>query len=134
VTVALSIVPMRATCPGFTLDDQYAQNSAVFVGRVIAQRVVGIAPDRRETETTFELETLWKGEEHSTLQVRTCGWRDGNEAVTCSEGITFVVGSRYVVFANGAPLRTSGCRPTSPVDQAALTLRWLSEETHKKIS
>ena len=51
---------------------------------------------------------------------------DGGETMTCSEGFTFVVGSRYVIFAGGAPLETSQCRPTSLVDQAEGTLQWLS--------
>jgi hypothetical protein len=134
--IAVSIAPARATCPGpLTLEEQFARNRSVFLGRAIGQQIVprtGSRQGTRATETTFEVEELWKGPSNATLRLQTCGWNDGSEALTCSEDFIFVVGSRYVVFAAGDPLKTSGCQPTALVDRAKETLQWLSGKPHKK--
>jgi hypothetical protein len=134
--IAISVAPARATCPGpLTLEDQFAGSRTVFVGRAIAQQIVPRTdwpPRDRATETTFEVEEVWKGQTDTTLRLQTCGWNDGSEALTCSEDVIFVVGSRYVVFAAGDPLQTSGCQPTALVDRAGETLQWLSGKPHKR--
>jgi hypothetical protein len=133
--IGVLVVPTLATCPGpLTLEDQFARSQTVFVGRAIAQQVVptGLRSGTRVTETTFMVEELWKGRANVTLRVQTCGWKDGSEALTCSEDVIFVVGSRYVVFAAGDPLQTSGCQPTALVDRAGETLQWLSGKPHKR--
>jgi hypothetical protein len=86
----------------------------------------------RATETTFEVETLWKGEPGKTIRIRTCGWVVGDTAVTCGESFKFTVGSRYVVFADGGTLQTDTCHHTALVDRAAQTLQWLSRKPRKK--
>lgn len=133
--IGVSVVPTRAMCPGpLTLEDQFARSQTVFVGRAIAQQIVptGSRSGTRATETTFQVEEIWKGQSNAkTLRVQTCGWNDGSEAMTCSEGFTFVVGSRYVVFAGGDPLETSQCQPTGLVDRARGTLQWLSGKPRK---
>jgi hypothetical protein len=135
--IGVSVFPTYADCPGpFTLEDQFARNQTVFVGRATAQRIVPVASSSGtyETETTFEAEELWKGEVNATFRVQTCGWIDGNVSAGCSEGLTFVVGSRYVIFAAGDPLRTGRCQPTALVDRAGRTLQFLSDKPRKKLA
>jgi hypothetical protein len=95
--IGVSVVPTRAMCPGpLPLEVQFAGSQTVFVGRAIAQRIVptGSSAGTRATETTFEVEELWKGQANAmTLRVQTCGWNDGSFAVTCSEGLGFVPAS-----------------------------------------
>jgi len=126
---------IRAECAGpLILEDSFAYNGTVFVGRAIAQEIVsrtGARDGTWATETTFEVEELWKGQTNTTLRVQNCGWHDGNEAMTCSEDFTFVVGFRYVVFAAGDPLQTNSCGPTALVDRAAKTLQWLFDKPRK---
>ena len=45
----------------------------------------------------------------------TCGGTVGEESVTCGETFHFVMGSRYVVFAEGQPLVTDTCSGPFPV-------------------
>jgi hypothetical protein len=135
--IGVSVVPTHAMCPGpLTLEAQFAGSQAVFLGRAIAQQIVptraGSGAETRATETTFEVEELWKGQATArTLRVQTCGWHDDSQSVTCSEGFRFVVGSRYVVFAIADPLETSGCEPTASVERAEATLQWLSGKPRK---
>ena len=119
-----------------SLDEQFAMSQAVFVGRAIGQEIVSnqSRPGSRETQTTFEVEEIWKGTADSARRVRTCGWTDGTLMTTCSEGFTFIVGSRYVVFATGDPLETSQCFATALVDRAEKTLLWLSEKPRKRLA
>src|SRR5262249_40294895 len=88
----------------------------------------------RETQTTFEVEEIWKGTADSARRVRTCGWTDGTIEMLCSECSTFMVGSRYVVFASGDPLETSQCLATALVDRAHKTLQWLSGKPRKRLA
>jgi hypothetical protein len=132
--IGVSVVPTRADCPFVTLEDQFARSQAVFIGRAIAQQIVPInaRSGTRATETTFAIEQLWKGRVNpKTLRVRTCSWNDGNNAVTCGESLTIVVGSRYIVFAIGDPLETSQCQPTALAERAEKTLQWLSGKPRK---
>ena len=128
--IGIMVVPTSASCPGpMTLDDQFASSQAVFVGRALAQQIVlsNSGFRGRAAETTFEVQELWKGQaDAKTLRVLTCGWIDGRETVTCGGGVTFVVGSRYVVFATGDPLWSTECQQaTSLMDRAKDTLQWL---------
>jgi hypothetical protein len=132
VTLAFS-TSVRAECPFYSLDAAFMSSTVVFVGRATNQEVVAATPPPldRVTETTFEVEDEWKGTSNRTVRIQTCGWTLGNEAVTCSEGVRFVVGERYVVFAVGQPLETSACVPTARVDRAERTLQWLADKPHK---
>src|SRR6476620_5716928 len=102
---------VRAECPYYALETAFMTSNAVFVGRATNQQVVVAThpPPDRVTETTFEVEDEWKGNSNRTVRIQTCGWTLGNETVTCSEDVRFVVGERYVAFAVGEPLETSGC-------------------------
>ena len=132
--IQASAVPTSALCPGpVTFEQQFARSQAVFVGRAIAQQIVPNATGYRNrvTETTFEVEELWKGQANTkTLRVQSRPWNDGNEAVS-TEGPTFVIGSRYVVFASGEPLWATGCDPAELVDRAKDILMWLSGKPRK---
>jgi hypothetical protein len=132
--IALPVARARAECPTLSLADDFKRSAAVFVGRAIAQSVVPTPHDARDraTATTFEVEALWKGEPSKTIRIRTCGWTVGDDTMTCGESFTFVVGSRYVVFADGGALETNACHHTAPVNQAAQTLEWLSHKPRKK--
>jgi hypothetical protein len=119
-----------------TLDDHFSRSSIVFVGRAISQQIVPIRSPSgsRATETTFEVEELWKGQADAIPRVRTCGWTEGDVALTCFEGFSFVVGSRYVVFAAGDPFETSGCGPTGLKDRSERTLQWLADKPSKRLA
>ena len=114
-------VPTGAQCPRTTFDQAFASSTVVFSGRATAQEIVPAAHQpsplppgsttMRETETTFQVDNIWKGELATTLRVRTCGWNDGVEAVSCSETKPFHVGERYIVFASGTPLTANSCVP-----------------------
>jgi hypothetical protein len=117
-----------------TLEEQFARSQAVFVGRAIAQRIVPITSrdGERATETTFEVEELWKGEAKSkTLRVLICTWNDGFRAVTCEGPLIFTIGARYVVFASGDPLWATGCDPADLVYRAQETMHFLSGKPRK---
>lgn len=133
VTLAFS-TSVRAECPFYTLEAALMSSTVVFIGRATNQQVVAAprGPADRVTETTFEVEEEWKGTSKKTLRIQTCGWTVGNETLTCTEGVRFVVGEKYVVFAVGEPLETSGCVPTAHVDRAARTLQWLADKPHRK--
>ena len=132
--IAHSGLRARAECPTLSLDDEFKRSAAVFVGRAIAQSVVPTPHDvqDRATATTFEVETLWKGEPGKTIRIRTCGWTVGDETMTCAESFKFIVGSRYVVFAEGGALETSTCNHTALMGRAAQTLSWLSHKPRKR--
>jgi hypothetical protein len=130
--MAHSLTPVHAECLALTLDQEFKRSTAIFVGRAIAQSPVTTAANLTATETTFEVESLWKGQTKTPLRIRTCGGTVGDKEFTCAEGIRFLVGSRYIVFAEGAPLETSACSGTELLSQAEQTLQWLSHKPHKK--
>ena len=127
LTVVFS-VPLRASCPATTLESQFSNSAAIFVGRAIAQQVVSStgSANERVTETTFEVGDRWKGAAEKTVRVHTCGWTVGNDTVTCSGDVRFAIGEQYVVFAVGQPLMTSACLPNARMDRAERVLQWLS--------
>ena len=132
--IARLTMPVHALCAAVTLDEDFKRSTAVFVGRAVAQRVMATPTQSwpRTTETTLEVETLWKGAPEKTVQIRTCGGIVGKEAITCGEGFRFVVGSRYVVFADGQPLTTDACHHTALGERAQQTLQWLSKKPRRK--
>ena len=132
--IARSAVPAKALCAIVSIDSEFKESSAVFVGRAIAQSVATTPTARwpRATETTFEPEDVWKGDSEGTVRIRTCGGAVGGQAVVCPEAFRFVVGSRYVVFAEGQPLVTDICHRTALMDSAKETLQWLSNKPRKK--
>lgn len=106
----------------------------MIVGRAVAQSLA-TTPTRtwpRATETTFEVEQVWKGAVDKSLRIRTCGGTVARDFMICGEAFLFVVGSRYVVFAEGQPLVTSACHHTELVSNAEETLRWLSSKSLKR--
>jgi hypothetical protein len=132
VTLA-SPIPARAECATLQIADEFDRSTAIFVGRAVSQ-AIALSPAwswPRATETTFEIETLWKGEHRRTLRVQTCGGVVGGEAITCSEAFRFHVGAKYIVFADGTPLTTNTCHHTALVDEtvARETLQWLSKKS-----
>jgi hypothetical protein len=143
-TVSFSGVPVAADCPILPLENLFAQSSAVFVGRAVSQRVVaddsGHAHNGLISETTLEVEEIWKGQagQSGTLPVRVCGYYDpatGN-TVTCGTGNRFVVGSRYVVFAYGDPLRASPeCdQHFGTVENMKDILQWLADKPSTRLA
>src|SRR6185295_12948034 len=117
------------------LEEYFFHEPTIFVGEAVAQRIVpwpGRRAGTRATETTFDVEELWKGQPTATLRILNCGWGDGDQTVTCSSDFIFAVGSRYVVFASGDPPVTGACSPTALVDRAGETLKWLPDKPHKK--
>jgi hypothetical protein len=129
-------VSVAAECPTIPIEALFANSAAVFVGRAVSQRVVTRAesaesPRGRITETTFEVEDLWKGPRSTkTLAVQTCGFHDlvTDEMIICGNGNHFDVGSRYLVFAFGDPLTASTeCdQHITLLEKAATSLKWLS--------
>jgi hypothetical protein len=132
--IARSVLPAHAECATLAIDEEFKRSTAVFVGRAIAQSVATMPTLSwpRATETTFEVEEVWKGKSDKTIRVRTCGGTVGEESITCGEAFHFVIGSRYVVFAEGQPLVTDTCHHTALAARAAKTLQWLSKEPRKK--
>jgi hypothetical protein len=129
LAVGRLVAPLRGECPTLALKDEFKRSDTVFVGRAVAQSIVPTPPSSmvRATETTFEIERIWKGEPTKTVRVLTCGGTVGDESVTCSESLTFALGARYVVFADGRPLTTDSCHHTALVERADATLQWLAE-------
>lgn len=132
VLTCVAGVRMSASCVVDARDPfehHFATSSTVFLGKAVRQQVVSTnaGPVDRSTVTTFEVETTWKGDaSRSTLTITTCGGPVGDVTVDCNEGgYDFAVGRRYVVFANGNPLTTNGCVPTTDADKASTLLQWL---------
>jgi hypothetical protein len=127
-------MPTYAECAALTLDEDFMQSTAVMVGRAVAQSLATTPTLTwpRATETTFQVEQVWKGAIDKSLQIRTCGGTVGREGMICGEAFQFVVGSRYVVFAEGQPLVTSACHHTDLVSSAKETLKWLSSKPLKR--
>ena len=141
VVVAQCAATLRAECPTLSLDDQFKQSTAVFIGRAVAQSVIETGPSFRSrvTDTTFEVEHLWKGDGRKAVTVRVCGGVLGDTDLSCGESVRFSVGWRYVVFAEGEPLQTNTCHHTAPIDEAnasdeaKATLRWLATKPSKQV-
>lgn len=134
IAIARSVTPTAATCAILSIDDEFKGSRAVFVGRAIAQSVGTAAPASwsRVTETTFEVEDVWKGGSGKIVRIRTCGGTVGKQSVVCPEAFHFIVGLRYVVFAEGQQLITDICHRTARVDRAKETLEWLSNKPLQK--
>ena len=132
---SVSFEPLSASCAGgiqtddLSLAKSLTESTAVFIGRAISQRLVKL--QGAYTDTTFEVEEIWKGPQNAqTLVVRTCGYRDprtGQKQI-CGGGVYFFeIGSRYVVFVRGEPPRVH-CDPVELIDGALAphVLAWLS--------
>jgi hypothetical protein len=134
--ITMTSTSVGASCPTLTIDKNFAISTAVFVGRATDQKSTA-AQNPGEwaiaTETTFEVEDVWKGPRERTIRVKTCGGTVNGESVTCSESFRFMVGSKYLVFALGDPLQGNDCAPTAQVDLAGRTLQWLSDKPHTKL-
>lgn len=79
--------------PDFTR--AYQQSQAIFMGEVL--EIASAAPEYPyDVRVTFQVEADWKGDVGATVAVLT----PDNEG-TC--GFPFVVGTRYLVYALGAP-------------------------------
>ena len=125
--IASAIASVRAECATLSLDQEFRHSTAVFVGRAAAQSVLTEGGPWR-TETTFDVERLWKGKPDADkrLRVRTCG-------VGCPESARFVVGTQYAVFAEGDPLTTNTCHHTGWVEQAKKTIDWLRRKESRNL-
>jgi hypothetical protein len=136
--MGVSFAPLSASCPnGIQTDDvslamSLTRSTAVFIGRPVSQRLVKLPRvEVTYTDTTFEVEDIWKGpQDAQTLVVRTCGYHDPRtgEEQLCGGGVYFFdIGSRYVVFVRGEPLRVD-CDPVELIDgrPASRVLAWLS--------
>jgi hypothetical protein len=134
LAIARSPMPTHAACAALTLSEDFKRSTSVMVGRAVAQSLATTPTLTwpRATETTFEVEQVWKGTVDKSLQIRTCGGTVGREELICGEAFLFVVGSRYAVFAEGQPLVTSACHHTELVSNAEETLRWLSSKPLKR--
>jgi hypothetical protein len=88
----------------------------VFVGRIvsleISSKVIG-GETIENMIATFDLERRWKGPSVRRLRVQTCG----TQALVCTCGFNFQLGERYVVFAEGKPLKTSSCNRNAILPQ-----------------
>jgi hypothetical protein len=133
IVILTSPGQVRAECATLQIADEFDRSTAVFVGRAVSQAIAASPAWSwpRATETTFEIETLWKGELRKTSRVQTCGGVVGAEGITCGEAFRFQVGARYVVFADGTPLTTNTCHHTAFVDETVgrETLQWLSKKS-----
>lgn len=111
------------------VEQEFAESTAVFVGRVIATEVRTGRESEASTVATFAVERAWKGVSASTVEVATCG--GGNEI--CTVAVEFRVGERYLVFAGGEPLFTSKCGRTGTAkhDLWEQTWEWLSQRPRR---
>jgi hypothetical protein len=134
VGIAGAIASVRAECATLSLDKELNQSLAVFVGRAATQSVLAdVTPV--QTETTFEVERVWKGKPDADkrLRVRTCGGTVGDLSYSCGESFKFASGTRYVVFAGGDPLMTNTCYHTAWIEEAKETLQWLSNKESRRV-
>jgi hypothetical protein len=123
LVAAPSRLEARSCIFGLSNDHHLEISSAVFLGQVVAQRVVGDGRGDTEVETTFVVESQFKGEPVQRAVVRTCGG-DGR---VCPNSFVFDLGRWYVVFAWGSPLRTTNCSLTSTREAGSEVLAWLRE-------
>jgi hypothetical protein len=134
--IGVSVAPLAASCPGGIQTDEkslavhFARSDAVFTGRAVSQRIVTPATaGSKFTETTFEVEELWKGRPAAkTLTVLSCGYFDvrTQQHTLCGGGSDrFLIGSPYVLFVRGNPLEVD-CEPVEPITSASHVLAWLS--------
>lgn len=99
-----------------SLADEYHHSSAVFVGRIVSLEISSKVIDGDTIENmiaTFDVERRWKGPSVRRLRVQTCG----TQALVCTCGFNFQLGERYVVFAEGKPLKTSSCNRNAILPQ-----------------
>lgn len=99
-----------------SLADEYHHSNAVFVGRIVSLEISSKVIDGETIENmtaTFDVERRWKGPSVRRLRVQTCG----TQAMACTCGFNFQLGVRYVVFAEGKPLKTSSCNRNAILPQ-----------------
>jgi hypothetical protein len=125
VLVVFTGRPAAASCAVFEIDSGFRDAKAVFVGQVMATRVVQSANDSFDVRTvaTVRVERRWKGPSAKALEVSACG----GGGVVCTVSIDFEIGRRYLFFAEGNPLSTSSCM-SWPVETASTELRWLARK------
>ena len=89
-------------------------SSAVFIGTVLANRPTGEFGHHAQSDIgTLRVERVWKGRQSKTVEV--------------SADAPFVVGKRYLVFADGEPLSTSiECEWTQVEAASEKKLKWLN--------
>jgi len=136
LAIAGAMASVRAECATPGIEEEFRLSGAVFLGRATDQSVLtDVTP--WQTETTFDVERLWKGETDTDrrFRVRTCGGVVGDKALNCGESFRFVPGTQYVVFADGNPLATNTCHHTAAAwtDQAKTTLGWLSTKASRRL-
>lgn len=99
-----------------SLADEYHRSSAVFIGRIVSLEITAKVIEGVRVENmiaTFDVERRWKGPTMRRLRVQTCG----TQTMVCTCGFDFQLGQRYVVFADGKPLKTSSCNRNAILPQ-----------------
>ena len=99
-----------------SLADEYHHSSAVFLGQIVSLEISTKVIDGERFENmiaTFNVERRWKGPTVRRLRVQTCG----TQALVCTCGFDFQLGQRYVIFADGTPLKTSSCNRSASLPQ-----------------
>ncbi len=102
-----------------SVDESLAQATAVFAGRVTDIESV----DSRRVEVDFDVDTVWKGSNTSTISVYTAP----NPAVC---GYSFEVGRSYLVYAreNQGLLQVNQCSRTNLLSQSGDDLTLLNKQ------
>jgi hypothetical protein len=93
------------------LEADFREAGAVFAGRVIALEIHTHPGDDERTEYTvaiFAVERRWRGPTSKRIRVTTCGTQE----MICTCGSDFVLGGRYLVFAEGKELWAGSCGRT----------------------
>lgn len=116
-----------ASCAVFEISSGFRDARAVFVGEVLATRIVRLHNDDVRTIATVKVEQRWKGPTGKMLEVSACGGGD----VVCTVSMEFKVGRRYLFFAESDPLFTSDCM-SQPIEKAAAELQWLQQKPSTK--
>ena len=130
LVAAPSRLDARSCIVGLSNDQHLETSSAVFLGQVVGQRVVRDGRGDTEVETTFAVESQFKGEPVQRAVVRTCG----GDGMMCPNSFVFEPEQWYVVFAWGSPLRTTNCSLTSTREAGSPVLAWLRERQHKGLA
>jgi hypothetical protein len=125
IVLSISDKVSACSCASISIEDEFSAADAVFTGKVLSiQAKVGrIGRWFRELsavlsgsdldDSTFDIviilavEKYWKGSASGTTTVETA-----DPSICCTCGFEFRSGERYLVFASGAPLRTSSCSRT----------------------
>lgn len=107
--------------PG-SVNESLAQATVVFAGQVIDIEPI----DNRRVEVEFDVETVWKGSNTSTISVYTAP----NPAVC---GYSFEIGRSYLVYAreNRGSLSVNQCSRTNLLSESSDDLTLLNKQDNQ---